>query len=139
MAWQHIFSSVTFYRVTTKPHHVQLPGYIYNSERIYRHRDFAGRVKQGPYEDRYLHHSDGKLRRLIVACTDDIFQAPGTSTWRRTYIRKVSPLRVRLATWVIDFSYDPKSWEDWWAMLLRAFPAALAVQFVVSLVHCSFW
>jgi hypothetical protein len=90
-------------------------------------------VKTGLYDDRYLHQSDGRLRKLIVATTDDIFKAPGTTTWRRTYIRKTSPLTVRLATWVIDFTYDPKSWEDWWVMLLRTFPAAIAMQFSVSL------
>lgn len=97
----------------------------------YRHRDWQSRVTTGPYTDRYIHHYDGRLRKLIVACTDNIFEGPDTSTWRRTYVRKVSPLKVRLATWVIDFTYEPESWGDWGIMLLRAFPAALALQFVV--------
>lgn len=85
-----------------------------------------------PRSDRYLSHIDGRLRNLIVQCTDDIFEAPGNATWKRTYIRKVSPLKARAATWVIDFSYDPESWNDWWVMVLRAFPAAIAMSLCVS-------
>lgn len=113
------------------PQHIRLPAYRYTTNKIYRHRDFAGREKKGPYEDRYLHEKDGRLRKLIVATTDGIFAAPGTTTWRRTYVRKTSPLTVRVATWVIDFTYDPKSWGDWGVLLLRTFPAALAMQFLV--------
>ena len=129
--WIHTLTTHTFHR-WKNPHHIKLPGYQYPSAAKYRHRDFAGRVREEPYGDRYLHHYNGELRKLIVACTDEIFEGPDTTTWRRTYVRKVSPLTVRLATWVIDFSYDPQSWNDWWVMLLRAFPAALAMQFVVS-------
>jgi hypothetical protein len=69
---------------------------------------------------------------MYVACVDDIYEGPGTSTWKRTYVRKVAPLKVRIATWIIDFSYDPQSWEDWGIMVLRTFPAALAMALVVS-------
>lgn len=41
-------------------------------------------------------------------------------------------MKVRIATWVIDFAYDPKSWKDWGIMVLRALPAALAMNLVVS-------
>ncbi|KAK7431149.1 hypothetical protein QQZ08_002189 [Neonectria magnoliae] len=110
------------------PRLYQKPGYKFNdSEREFRHRDFAGRVSLKARSDRYLHHNDGYLRNLYVACTDEIYTGPGTSTWRRTYVRKVAPLKVRIATWVIDFSYDPESWEDWGIMILRAMPAALAM------------
>jgi hypothetical protein len=69
---------------------------------------------------------------VYVACVDDIYEGPGTSTWKRTYVRKVAPLKVRIATWIIDFSYDPQSWEDWGIMVLRTFPAAIAMMLVVS-------
>lgn len=109
----------------------QKPAYVFNdSERQFRHRDYAGRVAIKPRSDRYLHHNDGYLRNLYVACTDDIYTGPGTSTWKRTFVRKVAPLKVRIATWVIDFSYDPESWEDWGIMILRALPAALAMTLV---------
>ncbi len=83
-------------------------------------------------EDRYIHHDEGELRKLIVACSDDLFEGGDNTTWRRTYIRMVSPLKVRIATWVIDFSYDPNSWEDWGIMLLRSLPAAFAMSCFVS-------
>jgi len=130
-AWIHIFTTQIAYR-WKRPHHFKHPGYAYQSLQTYRHRDWQGRITNGPYEDRYIHHNDGRLRKLIVASTDSLFEGPGTTTWRRTYVRKVSPLTVRLATWVIDFAYEPESWADWSIMLLRAFPAALAMQFVVS-------
>lgn len=109
-----------------------------NQDQILRHRDVAGRVELKPRSDRYLHHDEGHLRNLYVACTDEIYEGPGTSTWKRTYVRNVAPLKVRLATWVIDFSYEPDSWNDWWIMVLRALPAALAMNFVVSVFRNSF-
>lgn len=133
-AWQHILGPQNLYRRWTYTHYIKLPGWKYDSSQTFRHRDNAGRVKQGPLEDRYLHHVEGRLRKLIVACSDDLFEGPDNTTWRRTYIRMVSPLRVRIATWVIDFSYDPKSWDDWWIMLLRALPAAFAMSFFVSAI-----
>lgn len=65
-----------------------------------------------------------------MAATDAIYDGPGTSTWKRTYVQNVAPRKVRIATWVVDFSYDPESWNDWWIMLLRALPAAFAMTFV---------
>lgn len=127
-SWKHIFTSETAWRWVFT-HHYQEPNYRYQDGTIYRHRDYAGRIKKKTMSDRYLHHWNGYLRKLIVQCTDDMFERTGTTTWRRTYVRKVSPLVVRIATWVIDFSYDPDSWSDWGVQLLRAFPAALAMMF----------
>lgn len=68
---------------------------------------------------------------MYVACTDEIYEAEGSSTWKRTYLRKVAPMKIRIATWVIDFTYDPESWQDWGVMMLRALPAAIAMALVV--------
>ncbi|KAF5022598.1 hypothetical protein F66182_5344 [Fusarium sp. NRRL 66182] len=123
----HFFEARSVYR-WRNPVLFQKPGYNFtNTEVKMRHRDYAGRVSFKTRSDRYLHHNDGYLRNLYVASTDAIYEGPGTSTWKRTYVRKVAPMKVRIATWVIDFSYDPKSWEDWGIMALRAFPAALAM------------
>ena len=130
--WTHILGPQKLSWRWTFVNFIKLPGYQYESTKVFRHRDFVGRVKEGPMEDRYLHHDDGKLRKLIVACSDELFEGADNTTWRRTYVRMVSPLRVRIATWVIDSSYDPKSWNDWWIMLLRAFPAAFATSLFVS-------
>ncbi|KAK9424360.1 hypothetical protein SUNI508_13683 [Seiridium unicorne] len=81
-----------------------------------------------PAEDRHLHPMDGKLRKLIVASSDEIYEAPGTSTWRRTYVRNVAPWNVRIAAWVIDFHHDPDSWKALFYMLLRALVANIALQ-----------
>ncbi|KAH8895364.1 hypothetical protein GQ53DRAFT_855744 [Thozetella sp. PMI_491] len=130
-AW-HRAHSRTLFR-WKNPKHIQNPGYVYDSETTYRHRDIARRVKTGPYEDRYLHHHTGILRKLIVACTDEILERVGTSTWRRTYVRKVAPLKVRIETWVVDFcdEDDAYGWEQWFMMLLRLLPASLALQFLL--------
>ncbi|KAL2125248.1 hypothetical protein VTJ04DRAFT_1613 [Mycothermus thermophilus] len=61
--------------VTAQPVPVP-PGWVYDDTNIYRHRDYAGRVTKKPKSDRYLNHKDGKLRNLIVQCTDEIFRGP---------------------------------------------------------------
>jgi hypothetical protein len=131
MAFLHIFSTSMDFR-WLYPNFYRRPNYRYQGGEVFRHKDSAGRVRETTASDRYLHHHDGRLRNLIVQCTDDIFRATGTSTWRRTYIRRVSPLVIRIATWVIDYSYHPESWGDWLVQLLRAIPAAIAMMFVVS-------
>ncbi|KAK5659972.1 hypothetical protein OQA88_13437 [Cercophora sp. LCS_1] len=123
--WNHILTTHTSFRWTFV-NFFQKAGWIYEDRSNRRHRDFAGRVCEKPLSDRFL-HNEGYLRNLIVQCTDDIFQGPANSTWRRTYIRNVSPLKSRIATWVLDFSNDPESWEDWVIMLLRTVPAAIAM------------
>ncbi|KAL1844356.1 hypothetical protein VTJ49DRAFT_35 [Mycothermus thermophilus] len=128
-AWIHIFKAPLSFRWTFV-HYYKQPGWVYEDQTIYRHRDFAGRVARKPKSDRYLHHQDGHLRNLIVQCTDDIFEAPHNATWQRTYIRKVSPLKSRIATWVVDFTHDPDGWDDWGIMVLRALPAAFAMTFM---------
>ncbi|KAJ4101004.1 hypothetical protein NW769_010663 [Fusarium oxysporum] len=127
---KHFFDSRSIYR-WRNPVLYQKPGYTYTSSEVkMRYRDYAGRVSFKPRSDRYLHHNDGYLRNMYVACVDAIYEGPGTSTWKRTYVRKVAPMKVRIATWIIDFSYDPKSWEDWGIMVLRTFPAAIAMALV---------
>ncbi|KAF4980287.1 hypothetical protein FZEAL_3658 [Fusarium zealandicum] len=126
----HFFGARTIHR-WYNPVLYQKPGYNYtDTENKMRHRDYAGRISFKTRSDRYLHHNDGYLRNIYVAATDEIFEGPGTSTWKRTYVRKVAPMKVRIATWVIDFTYDPRSWEDWGIMILRALPAAIAMALV---------
>lgn len=134
---KHFFESRSIYR-WRNPVLYQKPGYNFtNNEVKIRHRDYAGRVSFKPRSDRYLHHNDGYLRNMYVACVDDIYEGLGTSTWKRTYVRKVAPMKVRIATWIIDFSYDPQSWGDWGIMVLRTLPAAIAMALVVSLSFIS--
>jgi hypothetical protein len=121
----------------TSVHHYQKPGWRFQAQGKFRHRDFASRVSYKPLSDRYIHPNDGYLRKMIVQSADDIYNGPGNSTWQRTYVRKMAPLKVRIATWVVDFSYDPESWEDWWIMFLRSLPAAIAMTLVVSGFHLA--
>lgn len=120
---------------TKKPNAFQQPGWLYNTTSLFRHRDAFGRVKKKPMMDRYLHPLDGKLRKLIVSSSDDIYEGPGTSTWRRTYIRNVAPWNVRISTWVMDFHQDPNSWPAYFYMLLRAMVANVALQ-IAFYVKC---
>jgi hypothetical protein len=123
-----------------KPHHYQRPGYQYTAagpakttgRQLHRHRDAADRIKVRPAGDRYLHPNTGYLKRLIVMATDELIEGPRTTTWCRTYIRKVAPLKVRVASWVVDYGEDPDSWEDWFVMLLRALPAAFVTSLCVG-------
>lgn len=94
-----------------------------------------GRVKEVPYDDRYLHHETGELRKLIVSCTDDIFSSDSTVTWRRTYMRNCSPLSIRLATWIIDVQGRPDEWWTWCKMVGRTFPGGLLMSASVSYCH----
>jgi len=72
------------------------------------HRDFARRETVHPLTDRYLHSGDGKLRTLMIACSDDVWKnalsRKNEATWRRTYVRKMAPYRVRFASWVVNYS-----------------------------------
>jgi hypothetical protein len=118
------------------PYAYQQPGYVYSDTlTVRRHRDYAGREAHKVRSDRYLHHNDGYLRNMYVAATDAIYDAKGTSTWKRTYVQMVGPWKVRIATWVVDFTYDPESWGDWGLMVTRALPAALLMNLMVRLVN----
>lgn len=155
----HAFSG-TFWRWLTTPHRIKLAGYIYHDPNALadptqqsrwclslrtltrrpkkalavcsRHRDIMGRVTEVPYDDRYLHHQTGELRRLVVACTDDIFTMDSTVTWRRTYIRNCSPRTIRFATWIIDVQGHPDSVWTWCKMAVRTIPGGLLMSVFVS-------
>ncbi|KAK0631362.1 hypothetical protein B0T14DRAFT_409783, partial [Immersiella caudata] len=126
-----------------RPHHYLKPRWEYvpastsGTETVYYHRDHARRETIYPLTDRYLHGSDGKLRTLMVACTDDIWQAAmakkNETTWRRTYVRKVAPYRVRLASWVIDYSQGNRNCGSYSTELLQS----LCFMMVMMLVPFS--
>jgi hypothetical protein len=115
-----------------RPHLYQLPAYQDPRTDSYRHRDPMFRVHNGPPDDRYLSPYDGHIAKLHVQATDELYDGPGTTTWRRTYVRNVAPLSRRIATWPIDFAVDPKSWKDWAMVIMRFIPASLILVFCVS-------
>lgn len=139
--WRHIRGTKGLTRRWISTHHIKLPDWIYAPEgkqTEFRHRDFVGRIRIGPLEDRYLHHTNGCLRKLIVACTDELFEDNDSTTWRRTYLRNVAPMKVRIASWVTDYCHDPESWKCWWIQRLRYLPAALAMSLCVRIYEIPF-
>lgn len=47
----------------------------------------------------YISSWDGKVSKLVVQAIDDIYDEQLTSTYRRTYVRNISPMFLRLANW----------------------------------------
>jgi hypothetical protein len=124
-----------------RPHHYLKPTWEYvpsaetGTSTIYFHRDHARRETTHPLTDRYLHSGDGKLRTLMVACTDDIWKAAmakkNQTTWRRTYVRKMAPYRVRLASWVIDYT-DGRNCGSYLRELAQSLCFMVVMMLVVS-------
>jgi hypothetical protein len=131
-----------------RPHHYMKPRWEYvpastsGVETVYYHRDHARRETIHPLTDRYLHSSDGKLLTLMVACTDDVWQAAmakkNETTWRRTYVRKMAPYRVRLASWVIDYTQGKRNCGTYSVELLQSLCFMTVMMLVVS-ATCKLW
>ncbi|ERF72849.1 hypothetical protein EPUS_04284 [Endocarpon pusillum Z07020] len=98
------------------PNAYQMPGLRFESYELIRHRDVLQRVLDSPEDDRYLSPTDGHLSKLVVQAVDDVYDTRARSTWRRTFMRDVSPLMVRIANWAINsVPLDKAHWsgEDW--------------------------
>jgi len=64
------------------------------------------RIHEGDRDDRYISSWDGMVSKLVVQATDEIYEHNVGSTYRRTFIRNVAPVYMRLANW--PFSHiDP--------------------------------
>jgi hypothetical protein len=73
------------------------PGLGYVKEATYRHIDWFEREHVGDYDDRYLSPYDGKISKLVVQAVDEIYDNTTNNTWRRTFVRNISPLYLRIA------------------------------------------
>ena len=62
-------------------------------------------------DDRYLNPDDARISGLVVQTTNDVYDGPTNSTWRRTYIRNVGSSIVRIAQW--PFAQVPKDRGQW--------------------------
>ena len=104
------------------PHAVQDPGCPGTSDAKFRHQDILGRIFEGSSDDRFLDPIDGAVKELVVQCVDRIYKGPRNSTYKRTFIRNVAPITLRIATWpVSDLQNEPESKShDWRAKLLIA-------------------
>lgn len=97
---------------------------------MYRHRDGMTRNYKGELEDLYVHPISGKLRKLVVQATDDVYDLPANATWRRTFVRNVGPWYLRVAGWPMDhWEHKP---ENTGMVVLKWIPTALALMFLVS-------
>ncbi len=61
-----------------------------------------GRRKDFELEDFYLSPFDCHLAKLVVQCSQDVYDAKSNSTWRRTFVRNMSPVILRVARWVLE-------------------------------------
>jgi hypothetical protein len=85
-----------YYRTTTKDE----PNGDKKSES--KHLDVFRREYEGPEDDRYLNPLDGRVQKLVVQSTKATYNQTNSTTWRRTYMRNVSPYIVRLAYWPVS-------------------------------------
>lgn len=111
---RHFHKYAFFSLQAWEPHSFQLPGQLYKSEdgRLsngYKHQDYFRRKYQGWNEDRYLDPLDGSLRRLFVQTVDELYDTENDTSWRRTYIKNISPWILRVAYWPYSRMPDASS------------------------------
>ncbi|GAO18681.1 hypothetical protein UVI_02058970 [Ustilaginoidea virens] len=119
------------------PNSYQKPGLSFVSTDKRRHRDILQRVWQGPPNDKYLSPCDGRLKNLVVQAAQDVYSGAQNSTWRRTFVRNVSPIYIQLANFPFSsVSTDPGAWtgEDWAMVGLKWIPTCLGLLCVVRLL-----
>lgn len=102
----NFFSRTSRYRVVKSPHSLQKPGCTYLSDANFRHQDSLQRIYEGPFDDRYLDPVDGRVKELVVQCTDRVYRGPRNSTYKRTFIRNVATITLRVASWPMDHLDD---------------------------------
>lgn len=67
------------------------------SRGMFKHLDVFHRKFEGLADEKFLEPLDGRVRRLVVQTIGPIYDTENDTTWRRTYVRNVSPLIIRLA------------------------------------------
>ncbi|KAF2710697.1 hypothetical protein K504DRAFT_376071 [Pleomassaria siparia CBS 279.74] len=134
--YMHIFDPHTVFKAGF-PNFYRKQGHVYNKDASHRHIDWFEREWTGDDDDRYISAWDGKISKLVVQAVDDIYDDTTNSTWRRTFIRNVSPLYLRIAEWPlnhIDYTRNggkPTS-EDWLLICGKWFVACIAITFVIG-------
>jgi hypothetical protein len=99
-----------------------------------RHHDALGRQWTGTPDDRYLSPYDGRPKQLVVQTTDSLYDMRSNTTYRRTFIRNISPFMIRLADWAIgDKDFEDITHDAWPMVILRWIPASCALIVMVSL------
>lgn len=109
---------------------------MYDSTQHYYHRDAMDREYTGEKDYRYIDPKDGKIKALVVQCVDDILSGTGNGTWKRTYIRNVTPIFYRVAMWPFNHldmrEGTLKSQEDWALVIAKWIPTCILLTIGVS-------
>lgn len=84
------------------PNFYQVAGIYRAAHGKQHHRDMMSRRKEFISEDYYLSPFDCHLAKLVVQSAQEVYDARPNSTWRRTFIRNMSPYMLRVANWVLD-------------------------------------
>lgn len=116
------------------PNSYQPAGKSYTARIHWRHRDAMRRLWNGVEDDRYLNPIDGRVKDLVVQTINEIYDGPANSTWRRTYIRNVSSIIVRVAQWPFtEVPTDSTQWssEHWRIVGLWWLPTCISLLVVV--------
>lgn len=86
-------------------------------------------------EDYYLSPTDHHLAKLMVQCSQEVFDANPNSTWRRTFVRDASPLLLRVANWAlrsIPNEDRPMTGEEIAIVGAKWIPASVSLLILVS-------
>ena len=112
-----------------------MPGLLFVSTSRARHRDLMQRVYKGTEDDRYISPWDGHVAKLVVQSAQEVYDGAQNSTWRRTFVRNISPALIKLANFPFSKApTDPGVWtgSDWTMVCVRWLPACAGLVFVVS-------
>ncbi|KIW19459.1 hypothetical protein PV08_00031 [Exophiala spinifera] len=122
--YRNLFSQRTTFRWKSFHSH-QKPGLTKGAGRDHRHRDAVSRIHTGQDDDRFL-ALDSHLERMMVQCTDEIYEGPRNSTWRRTFLRNMAPWTIRIANWPMNTApIDSKHWtQNDWLWIIAKWPVS---------------
>jgi len=151
---QHFHQEAFFSVHPVKPASYQLPREYYKPGREGnpKYKDAFRREFEGPNEDRYLDPLNGRLRELFVQTVDEKYDEPNDTSWRRTYIRNVSPWIIRMAYWPyarmptigsldannngrqgkFEAKFGAWSWREWMQASAFWLPACIGLLILVS-------
>lgn len=107
---------------------------MYASGTIFRHRDAVNRIYKGIEDDRFIAR-DRHIERMMVQSSDDIWDGPRNSTWRRTFVRNMAPWSIRIANWPLNTTpIGAEHWspEDWTWIIVKWPVSCFLLVFTVS-------
>jgi hypothetical protein len=85
-------------------------------------------------ENCVLNPGNGQQIPLVIQATDNVYNGPANSTWKRVYIRNIGPWSLRLAGWTVNLSTNTKYWTTWdWVLFsLKWFVSCIGLACLVS-------